>query len=124
MFRSGGQSDAKSTLFSFQAILVLIYQPSEGMKGDPNKDKALLTPLPERSRGGRHSWFVAGFVSRKLRDQPLLKSINFANAENRQSPCRMIMQHVEDILCSGLIWVHSAKLNFLYNFSTSELTFS
>ncbi|GFW59252.1 hypothetical protein TNCV_2781831 [Trichonephila clavipes] len=33
MFRSGGQSDAKPPVLSFQAILVLIYRPTEGMKG-------------------------------------------------------------------------------------------
>ncbi|GFV24398.1 hypothetical protein TNCV_2005811 [Trichonephila clavipes] len=33
MFRSGGQSDAKSSLFSSQASLILIYRPTEDMKG-------------------------------------------------------------------------------------------
>ncbi|GFV65587.1 hypothetical protein TNCV_778731 [Trichonephila clavipes] len=33
MFRSGGQSDAKPSMFSSQASLVAIYQPTEGMKG-------------------------------------------------------------------------------------------
>ncbi|GFX28400.1 hypothetical protein TNCV_1152091 [Trichonephila clavipes] len=36
MFRSGGQSDAESPEFSFQANLVLIYRPTEDMKGSIN----------------------------------------------------------------------------------------
>ncbi|GFX73576.1 hypothetical protein TNCV_2342811 [Trichonephila clavipes] len=36
MFCSNGQSDAKPPVFSFQASLVLIYQPTEGMKGRVN----------------------------------------------------------------------------------------
>ncbi|GFT50183.1 hypothetical protein TNCV_3622381 [Trichonephila clavipes] len=31
-YRSGGQSEAKSPVFSFQARLVLIYRPTEGTK--------------------------------------------------------------------------------------------
>ncbi|GFV19499.1 hypothetical protein TNCV_3664311 [Trichonephila clavipes] len=33
MFRSSGQSDEKTPVFSSQACLVLIYRPTEGMKG-------------------------------------------------------------------------------------------
>ncbi|GFY00190.1 uncharacterized protein TNCV_2835471 [Trichonephila clavipes] len=33
MYRSSGQSDVKSPVFSSQASLVLIYRPTEGMKG-------------------------------------------------------------------------------------------
>ncbi|GFU16939.1 hypothetical protein TNCV_1772201 [Trichonephila clavipes] len=33
MSRSGGQSEAKPPVFSPQASVVLIYQPTEGMKG-------------------------------------------------------------------------------------------
>ncbi|GFW56804.1 hypothetical protein TNCV_160341 [Trichonephila clavipes] len=33
IFRSGGQSDAKPPVLRSQASLVLIYRPTEGMKG-------------------------------------------------------------------------------------------
>ncbi|GFV33103.1 hypothetical protein TNCV_509421 [Trichonephila clavipes] len=33
VFRLGGQSDAKSPVFGSQASLVLIYRPTEGIKG-------------------------------------------------------------------------------------------
>ncbi|GFS89948.1 hypothetical protein TNCV_506781 [Trichonephila clavipes] len=33
IFRSGGQSEAKPTVLSSQAMLVLIYRPIEGMEG-------------------------------------------------------------------------------------------
>ncbi|GFW71788.1 hypothetical protein TNCV_4658361 [Trichonephila clavipes] len=33
MFRSGGQSDAKTPTLCSQAFLVIIYRPTEGMEG-------------------------------------------------------------------------------------------
>ncbi|GFW19808.1 hypothetical protein TNCV_3561111 [Trichonephila clavipes] len=40
IFRSGGQSDTKPPVLSFQASLVLIYRPTEEMKAE----STLLTP--------------------------------------------------------------------------------
>ncbi|GFU45452.1 uncharacterized protein TNCV_3625721 [Trichonephila clavipes] len=42
MFQSGGQSDAKPSFLSSQAILALIYRPTEGMKGLLATDHVIL----------------------------------------------------------------------------------
>ncbi|GFV85750.1 hypothetical protein TNCV_2003701 [Trichonephila clavipes] len=55
MFLSGGQSDAKSPVFSSQASLVLIYRSNEEMKGGVNlaQPRILTTDLWRRSEAIR-----------------------------------------------------------------------
>ncbi|GFT34331.1 hypothetical protein TNCV_3676711 [Trichonephila clavipes] len=57
MLRSGGQSDAKSPMFSSQASLVHIYRPTEGMNGwvdlaQPRATPASVLTLPVWVREG------------------------------------------------------------------------
>ncbi|GFU80358.1 hypothetical protein TNCV_3521321 [Trichonephila clavipes] len=50
----------------------------------------------------RRSWFVAGLLHLRLRVRPRPISVDFHDAENRQRPYRMIMQHVKDPLSASL----------------------
>ncbi|GFW28033.1 hypothetical protein TNCV_769131 [Trichonephila clavipes] len=50
-------------------------------------------------------WFVAGCLHLRLRVRPQTKSVDFHDAENRQRPCRMIIQHVKDPSSVCLAWV-------------------
>ncbi|GFV76877.1 hypothetical protein TNCV_689481 [Trichonephila clavipes] len=40
--------------------------------------------------------WIGWLVRPRLRVRPLLKSVDFHYAENRQRPCRMIIQHVKN----------------------------
>ncbi|GFW10947.1 hypothetical protein TNCV_4459221 [Trichonephila clavipes] len=56
-------------------------------------------------------WFVAGFLHSRFRVRPRPKLVDFHDAEIRQRPCRMIIQHVKDPQNVCLAWMLSAKLN-------------
>ncbi|GFX59042.1 hypothetical protein TNCV_3814761 [Trichonephila clavipes] len=45
MFRSDGQSDAKPTVLNSDASLVLIYRPTEGMKGRVHLAQPEIAPF-------------------------------------------------------------------------------
>ncbi|GFV67753.1 transposable element Tcb1 transposase [Trichonephila clavipes] len=92
MFRSGGQSDVKPPVLSSQASLVLIYRPTEGMKGriglaQPELDRGRIVAYRDcglsfrdiGSRVGRnqttvmricHRWMQEGTMDRRGRSHP------------------------------------------------------
>ncbi|GFW15497.1 hypothetical protein TNCV_4656371 [Trichonephila clavipes] len=47
----------------------------------------------------------------KLWLRPRPKSVDFHDAENRQQPYPLNIQHKKDPLSARLAWMHSAKLN-------------
>ncbi|GFW31488.1 hypothetical protein TNCV_1288351 [Trichonephila clavipes] len=65
MFRSGGRSDAKPPVLSSQASLVLIYQPTELMKGSLSSRDSMLTKYQMiKSIDFCEVWFLPESVAR------------------------------------------------------------
>ncbi|GFT40379.1 DNA-dependent protein kinase catalytic subunit [Trichonephila clavipes] len=73
-------------------------------------DPEISLKLPEEPTGW-HGCFVVGLLHLKLRVRIWPKLVDFHNAENRQWPYCMTIQHVKDPYSVYLAWVLSAKLN-------------
>ncbi|GFW76665.1 hypothetical protein TNCV_4943821 [Trichonephila clavipes] len=63
MFRSGGQSDARPPVLSSQASLVLIYQPTEGMKGCVDLTQSGVCTLDMWCGSAVHEYSIAWLLT-------------------------------------------------------------
>ncbi|GFW25615.1 transposable element Tcb2 transposase [Trichonephila clavipes] len=67
-------------------------RPAKTVKKNPPR----TTDIDTEPSAGWRSWFIDGLLHLRLRVRPRPKSVDFHDAENRQRPCRMIMQHVKE----------------------------